>query len=522
MEKTLLSLVSDSILSSRASDKYLKLASGFSPFSKARAHNSVGKKLRIRINPTSRHAHDVLLREDSNLSNMILEKLKSKVVAHLSYFVASHTSAFVIDPQRDVQPYIDLANKHGVNINHIFETHRNEDYVIGSIELAEISGATIHHGAWPDFMYGDTIKDGATFTVGYLQVTAIHTPGHTPGCFSFSIVDTLTGKQPVMVFTGDTLFIGDTGRTDFGGPENRLEWSQNLYDSIHKKLLPLGDHVIICPAHGSGSICGAKIAKRENSTLGSERIMNPQLTLSRDEFIKYKVEEHHEYSPYFRVMEKLNCEGPNPIGLGKIPKALTPMQFEDMINKGAIVIDTRAPPSFANGHIQDSYSINDGSIGFAGWELPYDRPILLVLGKPSKLGEVVTSLARIGYDNVYGYLKGTIASWYQAIKPVVSIDTIVAKDLNEVYSDPEWVVLDVRSKDEYGRKHVPGAINLYFGTLKKNLDMVPKDKNLAVYCTAGVRSSMACSILLRNGYTKIHNVFGGFPSWLTSGYKTES
>jgi hydroxyacylglutathione hydrolase len=453
---------------------------------------------------------------------MILERLKSKVVAHLSYFVASHTSAFVVDPQRDVQPYIDLAKRHEVNIKHIFETHRNEDYVIGSVELAEASGASIHHGAWPDFMYGETLKDGESFTVGHLEVTAIHTPGHTPGCYSFSVVDALTGKQPAMVFTGDTLFIGDTGRTDFGGPENRHEWSENLYDSIHNKLLTLGDSVIIHPAHGSGSICGVKIAKRQESTLGSERLMNSQLALSREEFIKYKVEEHHEYIPYFRLMEKLNLEGPTPYGLGKIPKALTPGQFEDMVNKGAVVVDTRAPPSFSNGHIEDSYSVNEGNIGFAGWTIPYDRSILLVLGKPSKLGEIVTNLARIGYDNVYGYLKGTIASWYQAAKPVVSLDTIVAKDLNEVYGDPEWVVLDVRSVDEYARRHVPGAVNNYFGTLQTNLDKVPKDKKLAVYCTAGVRSSMACSILLRNGYTKVHNVLGGFPSWLALGYETES
>jgi hydroxyacylglutathione hydrolase len=452
---------------------------------------------------------------------MILERLKSKVVSHLSYFVASQTSAFVVDPQRDVQPYIDLAKKNGVSIKHIFETHRNEDYIIGSVELATVSGASIHHGDWPDFMYGETLKDGETFNIGRLEVTAIHTPGHTPGCHSFSVVDKQTGEHPVMVFTGDTLFIGDTGRTDFGGSENRMAWSESLYESIHEKLLPLGDNVLIYPAHGSGSICGAKIAKREESTLGSERLMNPQLAMSREEFVQYKVDEHHHYMPYFRLMEKLNLEGPEPYGLGQIPKALTPGQFEDMVKKRAIVVDTRAPPSFANGHIEDSYSINEGQIGFAGWVLPHDQPVLLVLGKPSKLGDIATRLARIGYDNVYGYLKGTIASWYQTIKPVVSLDTMVAKDLHMVYGDPNWAVLDVRSKEEYSTGHIPGAINQYFGTLPMNLDKVPNDKKLAVYCNSGVRSSLACSILLRNGYTGVHNVLGGFPSWRASGYETE-
>ena len=234
---------------------------------------------------------------------MIFQRLKSKVVSHLSYFIGAGNESFVVDPQRDVQPYIDLAKKYGVNIRYIFETHRNEDYIIGSVELAERTGAEIYHGMWPDFKYGNNLEDGLKFRVGSLEVTAIHTPGHTPGDFSYSVVDTLTGDKPVLVCSGDTLFIGDTGRTDFGGPELRLEWSTNLYESIHHRLLPLGDHVILCPAHGSGSVCGSKIADREDSTLGSERLMNPQLAMSREEFISYKATEHHEYAPLFKIRE---------------------------------------------------------------------------------------------------------------------------------------------------------------------------------------------------------------------------
>ncbi len=452
---------------------------------------------------------------------MIIEVLKSKVVSHLSYFLASGTSALVIDPTRDVHPYLEHAKKHGVKIKHVFETHRNEDYVIGSCELAEISGASIHHGPWPEFKYGNTLTDGEKFIIGSLKITAIHTPGHTPGCFSFGVVDTLTGDDPVLVFTGDTLFVGDTGRTDFGGPENRHEWSANLYDSIHKKLLPLGDNVIICPAHGSGSICGARIAKRQVSTLGSERLMNTWLGLSREEFIESKVNERHEYIPYFRLMEKLNVEGPEPYGLGSLPQALTPDQFESMLDD-AVVIDTRPPPAFAEGHIEGSYSINEAQLGFAGWVVPFDKPILLLMGKPSHLDQVVTGLTRIGYDNVYGYLKGTIARWYGAAKPLQRLETLLPLELFKIHLDPEWMVLDVRSIDEYEDGHIPGSVNTYFGTLSNNLDKVPRDKHLAVYCTGGVRSSMACSILLRNGYTKVYNVLGGFPSWRTSGFNTET
>ncbi|MBC8224965.1 MBL fold metallo-hydrolase [Candidatus Bathyarchaeota archaeon] len=453
---------------------------------------------------------------------MIFERLKSKVVSHLSYLIGAGTDAFVVDPQRDVQPYIGLAKKYGVNIKYIFETHRNEDYIIGSCELADMTGAEIYHGSWPDFKYGNKLIDGKKFKVGSLEVTAIHTPGHTPGCMSFSVVDTLTGDKPVLVCTGDTLFIGDTGRTDFGGTDARREWATNLYESIHNKLLSLGDHVIICPAHGSGSVCGAKIANREISTLGAERLMNPQLAMSREEFISYKTLEHHEYAPYFRMMEKYNLEGATPYGVGGLPKALTPMQFEEMVNQGAIVVDTRPPPAFAAGYIKGSYSIAEARLGFAGWVLPFDKPIILVLGNQNNLEWIITSLASIGYDNVVGYLKGTIVSWYLASKPVDKMGLMLAPDLREVYEDPDWHVLDVRSVDEYGSGHVPGSTNVYVGTLPGNLNKVPRDKKLAVICKSGTRSGFGCSILLRNGYTMVYNVLGGITSWKVAGYMTES
>jgi hydroxyacylglutathione hydrolase len=449
---------------------------------------------------------------------MIFERLKSKVVSHLSYLIGAGTEAFVVDPQRDVQPYLDLAKKYGVNIKYIFETHRNEDYVIGSVELAALTNAEIYHGPWPDFKYGNKVKDGQKFKVGTLEVTAIHTPGHTPGCMSYSVADTLTGKAPVLVCTGDTLFIGDTGRTDFGGPEVRKEWSTNLYASI-QKLLALGDNVLICPAHGSGSVCGSRIANREDSTLGSERLMNPFLTMSKDKFIEYKTKEHHEYAPYFKMMEKYNLEGAPSLGLGKLPMALTPKQFEEMVKQGATIIDTRPPPAFAAGHIEGSYSIAEARLGFTGWVVPYDKPIILVLGNQDNLEWITTSLAKIGYDNVVGYLKGTIVSWYLASKPVQKLGLMLAPDLNKVYRDPEWHVLDVRSLEEYEDGHVPGSKNVYVGTIPNHIDEIPRNKKLAVICKSGTRSGFGCSILLKNGFEDVYNVLGGMTSWKLAGYK---
>jgi hydroxyacylglutathione hydrolase len=336
------------------------------------------------------------------------------------------------------------------------------------------------------------------------------------------VTDTLTGDTPVLVCTGDTLFIGDTGRTDFGGPDNREKWSTLLYESIHNKLLPLGDHVLLCPAHGSGSVCGSKIANREESTLGAERLMNPQLAMTREDFIKYKTEEPHEYAPYFKMMEKYNLEGAQPLNCGSLPKALTPDEFEKQVEQGAIIVDTRAPPSFAAGHIKGSYSMAEARLGFAGWVLPYDKPLLLVLGKPERLEVISLSLARLGYDNVEGYLQGTISSWYLASKTVEKLGLMQAPELNEVYEDSEWYVLDVRSKEEYEAGHIPGSHNIYVGKIPDHLDEVPENKKIAVICKSGTRSGFGCSILKRHGYKDIYNVLGGMTGWKIKGYKTDS
>ena len=449
---------------------------------------------------------------------MIYERFKSKVVSHLSYFIGSGNSSLVVDPTRDIQQYLELAEKHGANIKYIFETHRNEDYVIGSIELAKHTRAEIYHGSWPEFKYGKEVNDGDEFRVGNLKVTTLATPGHTPGCRSYVVTDLETGNDPVLVCTGDTLFIGDTGRTDFGGPENRGKWSTWLYESIHEKLLPLGDHVLICPAHGSGSVCGAKIANREDSTLGAEKLMNPWLQMSRERFIKEKTEEHHNYAPYFKQMEIFNAEGAPEFGLGPTVEALSAGEFERYIKDEAIVIDTRPPPSFASGYIKGSYNISMSRLGMSGWVLPYDKPILLVLGKLSELDEVVTGLSRMGYDNVVGYMKPSIVSWYLTARPIDRLGMMTTPELKEKLDMEDWTVLDVRSIEEYNSGHIEGSINIYTGLLGKNLDEIPVDKPIAVICKSGTRSGFGCSILKRNGVENIYNIMGGMTSWSNAGY----
>ena len=449
---------------------------------------------------------------------MIYERLKSEIVSHLSYFIGSGNSAFVVDPTRDIQQYLALADKHGVNIKYIFETHRNEDYVIGSIELAEKTGAKIYHGSWPKFKYGNVVDEGKEFRVGSLKVTVLATPGHTPGCRSYVVTDLETGNEPVLVCTGDTLFIGDTGRTDFGGPGEREKWSTWLYESIHEKLLPLGDHVLLCPAHGSGSVCGAKIANREDSTLGAERLMNPQLRMSREEFIRYKTEEHHSYAPYFKKMEEYNLEGAPEYGLGPNVNALSAAEFEKHIAEGAVVVDTRPPPSFASGYIKGSYNVSMSRLGMSGWVLPYDKPVLLILGNLSELNETVTGLGRMGYDDIAGYLKPSIVSWYLTARPVDRLGMMTTSELKAKMDSGNWTVLDVRSIEEYESGHIKDSINIYVGTLPQHLDRIPRGKPIAVICKSGTRSGFGCSILKRHGVEDVYNIMGGMTSWGNAGY----
>ncbi|MFA5367863.1 MAG: MBL fold metallo-hydrolase, partial [Dehalococcoidia bacterium] len=212
---------------------------------------------------------------------MIFERVKSEGLAHISYFIGSGSSAAVIDPRRDCQVYVDLAQKHGLKIKHIFETHRNEDYAVGSVELRNMTGADIYHGGGLNWKYGNTVDDGREFRIGRIKISAMATPGHTDESMSYVVYDVSYVKTPIMVFTGDTLFIGDVGRTDFGGRDNIERMSSSQHDSIFNRILPLGDSVILCPAHGAGSLCGANIADRDESTLGFERLNNPMLQMSR-------------------------------------------------------------------------------------------------------------------------------------------------------------------------------------------------------------------------------------------------
>jgi hydroxyacylglutathione hydrolase len=452
---------------------------------------------------------------------MIFQRIKSEGLAHNSYFLGSGSAAAVIDPRRDVQVYLDIARQNQMKILYILETHRNEDYVIGSLDLAEASGAKIYHGQGLDWKYGAVVRDGQEFALGKLTLTAVSTPGHTNESMSYVVRDLKTGGAPVMVFSGDSLFIGDTGRVDLYGLAQIQRMAGNLYDSIFKTLLPLGDGVILCSAHGAGSVCGLNVADRDESTLGIERLQNPFLQIKdKNEFIKAKEAEKPERPPYFSKMEQYNRDGAPRLNCVKIPPLLTPAEFKKEMQNGAVVVDASLPEAFGGAHIKGAYSIwLEGLSTFPGWFLKYESPVLLVLEEQEQIEEAVKYLMRLGYDRAAGYLKGGIESWIFAGYEVESLGLLSVHQLKQkIDSGEALTLLDVREPEEWKAGHLKGALNIYVGHLEERIGEVPKDKPVVVYCTVGHRAGIGASILLRAGFPMVYNTLGSMVAWRSAGF----
>jgi len=447
---------------------------------------------------------------------MLFEQIKSEGLAHYSYIIGDQNEAVVIDPRRDVQKYIDLASQSGMNIKTVLETHRNEDYVIGSYELKKRTGADIYHADGDlGYTYGEPAEENDTWKVGRLKLEAIHTPGHTLGSMSYVLHD--PDGEPWMVFTGDVLFAGDVGRIDFYGEENLEKMAYKLYDSIFNKIVPLGDGVLVCPAHGSGSVCGTEIAERELTTIGIEKERNPKLQVKDKKEFAEKVAEMLEYPPYFEKMEKMNLDLPDHRLSGKTMDFLSPKEFKEKADN-AMILDTRKELSFGASHIPGALSIwEDGVPNFAGWFLPYDKPILLVdeAGNPSKS---LTYLKRIGYDNVEGCLAGGMLAWNMQGNESESIDTVNVHEVCDILdSDESTFLLDVRPQEEIEKKgEIEGAYELHLTKLPENLGDIPEDRSIYIFCGSGLRSMTAASILKRNGFEDLNVVLGGLSGWTST------
>lgn len=442
--------------------------------------------------------------------SMFVEPVKSAGLAHLSYVVGHDGQAVVIDPRRDCEIYLEIAEKYGVAITRIFETHRNEDYVIGSRELARLTGASIHHSGATKFAYGETVEEGDTFRVGGLELMVLETPGHTFDSISLVLRDTTSGSAPLAVFTGDALFIGDVGRTDFF-PDRKEEVAGLLYDSIFNKILTLGDQTILYPAHGAGSVCGKGMAPRDFSTLGYERMHNKALTVgSREAFIARKVAERHSLPPYFKQMEAYNQEGTPPAVLPlPRPTPFTPEAFEARMARGLQVVDLRSPEAFAGAFIPGSFAFPLEMLSaYAGFFLEYGTPIGLVAETHDQIDMAVRRLVRIGYEKVVCFLEGGLAAWEQSGRAYDTIPAIHADELvRRIEEDDDFVLVDVRDDDEWDAGHLPGAVHAFLGDLPGNLD-VDKSRRITTFCGSGARAIIAASILKQNGWTTVEDSLG--------------
>jgi hydroxyacylglutathione hydrolase len=454
---------------------------------------------------------------------MLFERIVSEGIAHNSYLIGSGGMAVVIDPRRDCDIYLDIARRNELVITHIFETHRNEDYTIGSWELKERCGAEIFHGEKMAFSYGKPVKEGDTFTLGSLVLSVLETPGHTEESISLVLRDTESGDQPYMVFCGDTLFAGDIARTDFFGQERKAEMAAKIYDSIVTKILPLGEGVILCPAHGAGSVCGGEITDHPFTTIGYEKKTNPRLLEGRESFISRRVTESPYVPPYFRQMEKYNQDGAPILHHMPFPKPLSISEINRLRKDGCQIIDIRSPTSFGAGHIPGSISIwREGLPAFMGWFLDYQRPIIIIDDFNLEPDPVLRHFIRLGYDTIAGVIAGGFPAWTKAAQEIGTVTTCSVQQLKERLDQENPFLLDVRDKkNRLAVGHIRGAHHIYVGELPMHLDEIPKSEPVVVYCDAGYKGSLAASFLAIHQFHRVTNVLGGMMAWKRAGFSIE-
>ena len=445
---------------------------------------------------------------------MLFHQFYLPCLAHASYLIGSDGECAIVDPQRDVDQYIADAERRGMTIRYVIETHLHADFVSGHRELAARTGAEIVFGAAADAQFAHrAVNDGDVLPLGSLELRALATPGHTPESVSWLIVD--HGK-PVKVLTGDTLFIGDVGRPDLAGARGftSQQMAGLLYDSLHAKLLTLPDDVEVWPAHGAGSACGRNISKETSSTIGMQRRTNYALQpMSRDEFVNMMTIDIAEPPPYFSRDAEINRLGARALAEIEAP-ALTPQEVH---GSGAVILDVRDSGAFAAGHLPNAVNIGLGG-QFASWAgtlLSADDRIVIVAESEERSREAVMRLARVGMENVDGWLAGGVVAWSAAGYECARIAQLTVSELR----DADARVLDVRRANEYAGGHVPGAINIPLHELQRRIGEV--DAPCAVICAGGYRSSAAASILARHGLQAV-NVVGGTAAWIREGYAVVS
>lgn len=449
---------------------------------------------------------------------MKIEQIYTGCLAQGAYFIFSNGEAAVIDPLREVQPYIQKAEKVDAKIKYVFETHFHADFVSGHIDLAEKTDSTIVYGPSAKTGFKAYIaKDEEEFQVGEIMIKALHTPGHTLESTSYLLLD--KNRKPTALFSGDTLFIGDVGRPDLAqkGDLTMEDLAGILYDSLRTKIMTLPDDIIVYPAHGAGSACGKNMSKETSDTLGNQKKFNYALRadMSKDEFVKEVTAGLAEPPQYFPKNVKMNQQGYESIDdvLERGDQALSAEAFEAKANNtGALILDTRSASEFEKGFIPNSINIGiDG--GFAPWVgalIPDLKQNLLIVTETGREEEVVTRLARVGYDFTIGYLNGGFDVWQQAGKEIDTIESVSAPEFADRYKSEAIQVIDVRKPDEFEHGHIKGAKNLPLDYINDLMAEFPKNEKLYIHCAGGYRSMIASSILKSRGFDDVVNINGGF------------
>ena len=451
---------------------------------------------------------------------MYFEQFYLTCLAHASYMIGSEGEAAVVDPQRDVDIYLKAADEQNLKIRHIFETHLHADFVSGHKELAARTGAKIYIGAQANAEFPHVpLTDGFEVKMGAVRLRALATPGHTPESICLVITDQEKSAQPSAVLTGDTLFIGDVGRPDLSRTHTPPELAGLLYDSLHKKLLALPDAVMVYPAHGAGSLCGRAMRAERSSTIGQERLTNYALQIaSREEFIAQLTTNLPARPDYFLEDAEINRSGAATLTeLPPLP-GLSPAEVQALLQQNANGLDVRPGDDFAAGHVPGSIGIalSGQFASWAGGILGIHSKPILIGDSDAQIEEARLRLARVGIEDLRGYLAGGFAAWRKAGLPVAKTAQISAQELNQKLRGGSWRaadVLDVRREGEWQAGHIAGVQCRALDTFPHGMPALNGERPVAVHCKSGYRSMIACSLLERAGHSNAINVAGGFDAW---------
>lgn len=443
---------------------------------------------------------------------MYIEQLYTNCLAQAAYYIESDGEAAIIDPLREAEPYLSLLNKRGATLKYIFETHFHADFVSGHLSLAAATGAPIIYGPMAKGNF-DILNaaDGEIFNLGKIKLKAIFTPGHTPESTSYLLINEKGEEHSI--FTGDTLFVGDVGRPDLleGVIASKEEQLANLYDTLNNKIKPLADHIIVYPGHGPGSACGKSIGKDSQSTIGREKATNYALQpMDFETFSKTILEDQMPAPKYFIQNALINRKGYPMVSevLVKAKKQLSKDKVEALLSEGAILLDTRPVAEYQTGNIKGSIQVGlDGQFAvWVGTLFNVEQP-LIVVSTEDKLEESIIRLARVGFDNILGFVPANLETWHAEGYEVEKMQNITAE---EFLTNPAEVILDVRRDGEFKAGHLENVLHIPLRELPNNLAQLSKDSKIQVHCAGGYRSVIALSYLKNKGFEDVTNIQGGF------------